>query len=148
MASDCGWLDEPFSFPVFGPDERPARAVPIKRRHYIALNTVIAAIHDGIFAPLALEVYLSADERRALLHLALSAAAEDDGVSEYLEGACSDQRAGAPGVPFTTVADEARWWVEWASEAERKQYLLACFRSLSREERVKFLGAAQRSVLA
>ncbi|MFT3973307.1 MAG: hypothetical protein QM699_07620 [Amaricoccus sp.] len=142
------WLDVPFWFPVFGSGENLAGAVPVRRRHCIALGAILAAIEGGGSVPLALQVYLSAEERAGLLDLAVQAAAEDEGVGQFLEDTCLDLRAGMPGVPFTTVAAEARWWVEWASEAERKQYLLACFRSLSREERVRFLAAAQRLVLA
>ena len=146
-APDPAWLDAPFPFPVFE-SERLTATVPIRRRHYIALGAILAAVQDGVSAPIFLQAYLSPAERRALFDLAIDAVADDEGAPERLEDACVALRAGLPGAPFTTVADEARFWVEWASEAERKQYLLACFRSLPEAERVRFLAAAQRSVLA
>lgn len=146
--TDLGWLDDPFSFPVFGVGERVSAAVPIPRRHYLALGAIVAAIQERTSEPIVLQAYLSPEERVALLDLVVQAAADDEGAPDYLERVCLELRAGAPGAPFTTVAAEAQWWVDWASEAERKQYLLACFRSLPAAERVKFLAAAQRSVLA
>lgn len=148
IAPDLDWLDQPLPFPAFGVGEVVVGVVKVRRRHYVALAAVVDALAGRRSLVACFQVYLTPEERLAALRQVAEAAVGDDVTVEVLEDALAGLVAGPPPVPFTTVADEARWWVEVASEAERKQYLLACFRSLSRAERVRFLAAAQKAALA
>ncbi|MDP5309140.1 hypothetical protein [Paracoccus spongiarum] len=51
-------------------------------------------------------------------------------------------RAGPPVAPFDSVMAEAALWADWASRAERKAYLVACWRRLARNDQKAFLEYA------
>lgn len=98
---------------------------------------------------LCLRAQLGPGERLALAAAALGACEVDDDYLELIDAAVAEVDGGCPMPPLReSIAEEAADWAAWASEPERKHYLLACFRSLPTAERVKFLAAAQRSALA
>lgn len=148
MTDPLSWLDLPLPFPIFGPGERVVAAVGIRRRHYIALAGMAAELegYDGLRDRFA--VYLTAEERQRVLAAVAAALVEDAGAAEALDEALAAVTMGPPPTALTTIAAEARDWVAWASEAERKRYLLELFKALPRPDRVKFLAAAQRVALS
>lgn len=81
-------------------------------------------------------VRLAAAERAALAWAALTALEPDQAESVAL-GVL--QRAGPPHVPFDAPLAEARAWATYASEEERKAYLLACWESLPHDRQMAFL---------
>lgn len=63
---------------------------------------------------------------------------------ELLEVSIEALRPGWPVPPFGRVMDEASFWADMASRAERKAYMLACFERLSVRDQSGFLAYAQR----
>lgn len=57
-------------------------------------------------------------------------------------------RAGSPVPPFTTAAAEAQDWAAWASLAELRAYVAACFVQLPAGDRRDFMDWARRKMAA
>lgn len=56
----------------------------------------------------------------------------------FLEAILDGLRAGMPIALFGKIMDEANFWAEQASRAERKAYCAACFACLDREDQDAF----------
>lgn len=57
-------------------------------------------------------------------------------------------RPGWPQSLNISVMEEASWWADNSTRAERKAYLLACYRRLSGDDQVAFLAFVQGKVAA
>ena len=56
----------------------------------------------------------------------------------FVEAILDGLRAGMPIALFGKIMDEATFWAEQASRAERKAYCAACFANLDREDQDAF----------
>jgi len=66
-----------------------------------------------------------------------------DDAEELAECVLCDLRAGPPLVTFWSVRDDAREWAMFASPAELRAYMAACWQRLSEADRKGFLRAAR-----
>jgi len=143
------WLTEDVEIPAFTAAAGvEAGARPVARRHAPAVMGFTAAREAGDWevAALAWGRYLEEGERAAIVDAVMRAAGRDE-AGELAEAVHEASSAGQPLPPFANFRSEARCWIEWASETERKIYLIAIFRSLSSSVRVRALGAMQRFAL-
>ena len=83
--------------------------------------------------------YRKRAEAATSLCLAIAECDRDDAVT-LMEAALWDLRAGAPGVIFAAVMEEAEDWADFATWAERKAYLLACYKRLPGTDQAAFLA--------
>lgn len=71
-------------------------------------------------------------------------ALDADEVEHLAATALANIRAGEPVPPFLSPRDEARDWAAWASPAEHRAYLGACWHRLPDKDRSGFLKAARK----
>lgn len=60
------------------------------------------------------------------------------------ETALADLRRGQPVPAFAGVREEARLWAQWASPAECRAYMAACWNQLPETDHATFLRATKR----
>jgi len=94
-----------------------------------------------------LKARLSPFERVCLAATVLDAA-EDDQFWQVIESAVPSRLAGQPLPLFLDLEAEARWWADFASPAELRAWLTACFVRLPKSEQTSFLTTAKRRVAA
>lgn len=132
------WLDE------------PGARVEIRglcRRHAYAVEALaggLAGAFDWFSVRRALEMTVAPEE---LFQLggAVLLALDDEAFAVLVEAAAYGEWPQPP--VFGTASTEADEWAYFASDADRKRYLMACWRRLSRPDQARFLRAAQRVLL-
>ncbi|WP_415184301.1 hypothetical protein [Phaeovulum sp.] len=67
---------------------------------------------------------------------------------EIMAAALADLSIGMPIAPFYSPMDEAGFWADYASRAELKAYVLACYTRLSARDQAAFLAYVQRGAAA
>ena len=90
-----------------------------------------------------LQVRLSDFERSCIL-MSLIASMDSEDVEYVLEEVRARQGIGMPLPPLFDASDEASWWADHASHAERKALLVAAYLSLPLRDRDAFLASANR----
>lgn len=66
----------------------------------------------------------------------------------FLETIFEALRPGEPIPPFMSIMSEARGWASWASRAERKAYLWACWEHLAPADKAAFIAHVSHEVAA
>ena len=90
-----------------------------------------------------LQVRLSDFERSCIL-MSLIASMDAEDAEYVLEEVQRRQGIGMPLPPLFDASDEASWWADHASHAERKALLVAAYLSLPLRDRDAFLASANR----
>jgi hypothetical protein len=161
-ANSFGLANKPKRYPTADAasteKERHKRAVTMLS-HCLALDDA-AAWHDAAVVWLA---RLTPPELLSIVDMALRALAADsltdEATGRLLADLDDDQRinaadrmnemavmlgAGMPIAPLFNFMDEATFWADMATRAERKAYALACFNRLHAADQAAFLAYVQR----
>lgn len=123
--------------------ERHARALTAIR------NALTLADQPEVWLGLSmvLQARLSAYERACLL-TSVTHACDSDLLFDVMEAIVPIRLAGAPLPVFLSIEEDACWWADLGSPAERKAWITACFLRLSDKDKAGFLAAAQRRAAA
>ena len=133
--SECrtGWLDTP-------DDTRPILDLQAAGR---AIEAGLVCLPDACDLAVILRRRLDLPERIWLAASSLLSLPPDE-AEELSEAALHDLRAGPPTVWFWSLRDEARDWALFASRAELRAYMAACWQRLPDRDRSGFLRTVRK----